>query len=58
MVDQNSPTFNYSEKIGFIIGKAIQYIVVAGTIAFIGGNLGGSQLFQPSPNPPGPAPSP
>jgi hypothetical protein len=42
MVDQNSPTFNYSEKIGFIIGKAIRYIVVAGTIAFIGGNLGGS----------------
>jgi hypothetical protein len=56
MVDSNSPIFNYSEKIGLIVGKGIRYIVVSGIVLFIGGKLGGSKPSQPVTNPPPPAP--
>jgi hypothetical protein len=56
MVDSNSPVFNYSEKIGLIIGKVIRYIVVSEVIIFIGRKLGGSKTSQPVTNPPPTAP--
>ena len=56
MVDQNSLAFNFSEKIGLVIGKGIRYIIIGGVVVFIGGKLGGSKPSQPVPNPPGPTP--
>lgn len=58
MVDSNSPAFNYSEKIGLIIGKGIRYVIVSGVIIFLGGKLGGSKPSQPVTNPTPPPPSP
>ena len=59
MVDPTSPVFNRSEKIGFIIGKGIRYIIIGGIAIFIRGKLGGSKPYQPVQNPPTPsAPSP
>jgi hypothetical protein len=49
MVNSNSLVFNYSEKIGFIIGKAIRYVVIGGIIYLIGGKLGGSNPTTPPP---------
>jgi hypothetical protein len=51
MVDPNSPAFNYSERIGRIIGKIIKYLVVSGVIILIGDKLGGSKPSQLVPNP-------
>lgn len=56
MVDPNSPAFNFSEKIGLVIGKGIRYIIICGVVVFMGGKLGGSKPSQPVPNPPGPTP--
>lgn len=57
MVNSNSPTFKFSEKIGLIFGKGIRYMIMGGVVVFISGRLGGSQTFQPVPNlPPPPAP--
>ena len=56
MVDPNSPAFNFSEKIGLVIGKVIRYILIGGVVVFMGGKLGGSKSSQPVPNPPGPTP--
>ena len=51
MVDTNSPAFNFSEKIGFFIGKAIRYILICGVFTFIGAKLGGSTPSRPVANP-------
>lgn len=56
MVNSNSPVFNFSEKIGLVIGKGVRYIIIGGVIVFMGGKLGGSKPSQPVPNPPGPTP--
>ena len=56
MVNTNSPAFNFSEKIGLVIGKGIRYIIIGGIVVFMGGKLGGSKPSQPVPNPPGPTP--
>lgn len=56
MVNQNSPVYNFSEKIGLVIGKGIRYIIVGGVVAFLGGKLGSSTPSQPVQNPPGPTP--
>jgi hypothetical protein len=58
MVNQNSPTFRYSEKMGFVVGKIIRYIAVGTIITLIDKSLGGSKRAQPIPNSPGPAPLP
>jgi len=56
MVNPNSPTFKFSEKIGLIIGKGIRCLLVGGVVVFLGGKLGGSKPSQPAPNPPAPSP--
>lgn len=57
MVNSNSPTFKFSEKIGLIFVKGIRYMIMGGVVVFINGRLVGSQPFQPVPNlPPPPAP--
>lgn len=56
MVNTNLPAFNFSEKIGLVIGKGIRYIIIGGIVVFMGGKLGGSNPSQPVPNPPGPTP--
>jgi len=56
MVNPDSPTFKFSEKIGLIIGKGIRYILVGGVIVFLGGKLGGSKPSPPVSNPPAPSP--
>jgi len=52
MVNPDSPSFKFSEKIGLIIGKGIRYILVGGVVVFLGGKLGGSKPSQAVPNPP------
>ena len=54
MVNTNSPAFNFSEKIGLVIGKGIRYIIIGGIVVFMGGKLGGSKPSQPVPTPPAP----
>jgi len=54
MVNKDSPTFKFSEKIGLMMGKGIRYILVGGVLVFLGGKLGGSKPSQPVPNPPPP----
>lgn len=56
MVNSNSSVFQFSEKVGIIIGKGIRYIFIGGAIVFIGRNLGSFRLSQPVPNPNPPAP--
>ena len=58
MVNSNSSAFQFSEKIGVIIGKGIRYMVIGGAIIFLGRNFGSSRPSQPAPNPNPPAPSP
>ncbi|MFT5250284.1 MAG: hypothetical protein ACI93P_002019 [bacterium] len=54
MVDSNSPTYKFSEKIFLVIEKGIRYIVIFGITVFIGGKLGGCSLFKPLPAPSAP----
>jgi hypothetical protein len=58
MVNPNSSTFKFSEKVGLIIGKALRYIIVGGIFVFLGGKISGSKPShkpsQPVPNPPAP----
>lgn len=51
MVNPNSPTFKFSEKVGLIIGKGIRYIIVGGIIVFLGGKLKNSNPSKAVPNP-------
>ena len=57
MVNPDSPSFKFSEKIGLLIGKGIRYIIVAGAVVFIGGKLGDSKPIPNSPPPTTPPPS-
>jgi hypothetical protein len=43
MVNPNSMTFKFSEKVGLLIGKGIRYVVVGGVIIFLVGKFGGSK---------------
>lgn len=52
MVNPNSSAFNFSKKIGLVIGRGIRYLILGGVVVFIGGKLGGSKPSQPVPNPP------
>ena len=54
MVDPTSSAFNRSDKIGFIIGKGIRYIIMGGIAVLIGGKLSGSKPSPTVPNPPNP----
>ena len=56
MVDPNSPAFNFSEKVGLLIGKGIRYTIIGGVVAFMGGKLAGPKPSHPGPNPPVPNP--
>lgn len=56
MVNPDSPTFQFFEKTGLIVGKVIRFVIVGSIIAFLGGKLSGSRPSQPTPNPPGPTP--
>jgi hypothetical protein len=56
MVNPDSPSFKFSEKLGLIIGKGIRYIIVGGIIVFIGGKINGSKPPQSVPNPQTPTP--
>ena len=58
MVNPDSASFKFGEKIGLLIGKGIRYMIVAGVVVFIGGKLGGSKPSQPIPNPPTTTPPP
>lgn len=59
MVNPDSPSFKFSEKIGFMIGRGIRYILVGKVVVFLGGKLSGSKPSQPVPKPPAPpVPSP
>ena len=55
MVDPNSPTFKFSEKVGLIIGKGIRYMILGGIIVFLGGKINTS---KPSPKPSAPPQAP
>lgn len=52
MVNPDSPSFKFGEKIGLLIGKGIRYIVVGGVVIFISGKLGGSKPSQAPTTPP------
>ena len=56
MVNLDSPTFKFSEKIGLIMGKGIRYVIVGGIIVFLGGIMKGSKPSSPAPDTPGPTP--
>jgi hypothetical protein len=58
MVNPDSATFKFSEKIGLILGKVIRYIIVGGIVVFLGGIINGSKPSQPVPNPPAPTSPP
>jgi hypothetical protein len=47
MVNPESPTFRFSEKVGYIVGKIIKIVVVASVLSFVGGKLTGSRPVQP-----------
>jgi hypothetical protein len=49
MVNSNSTTFKFSEKVGLFIGRGIRYVIMGGIIIFLGGKLG---TPNPAPNPP------
>ncbi len=44
MVNPNSMTFKFSEKVGLFIGKGIRYVVEGGVIFFLVGKFDG---FKP-----------
>jgi sulfite exporter TauE/SafE len=52
MVNTNSTSYKFSEKIGLAIGKMIRYIVIGGIVFLIGGKLGDSTPSQKPPAPP------
>jgi hypothetical protein len=56
MVNPDSPAFKLSEKIGFLIGKGIRYMIIGGVVIYLGGKLSGSKQSYPVPNPPAPPP--
>ena len=49
MVNSHSPAFKFSEKLGFIIGKGIRYMIVGGVIVLLSNRLSRSNSI---PNPP------
>ena len=55
MVNPDSPTFQFSEKVGLLIGKVIRYAIVGAAVVFIGGLINGPKPSHKVPNPPPPA---
>ena len=53
MVNPESPTFKFFEKIGLLIGKGIKIAVISGAILVLGGKLKGtgSPTLPPPPTP-------
>lgn len=49
MVNPNSSSFKFGEKVDLVLGKAIRYIVIGGVIVFLGGKVG-SHANKPSPS--------
>ena len=49
MVDLNSPTFQFFEKVGYVVGKMIRYTSGAAIIGFIGNRFLGSPPELPTP---------
>ena len=54
MVNPESPSFKFSERVGFIIGKGIRYLIVGGVILYIGKKAGRVTPTKPTPNSPPP----
>jgi hypothetical protein len=52
MVNSKSATFQFSEKVGVLIGTTFRYILMGGVIVFLGRKLNGC-IPTPVPNPPG-----
>ncbi len=38
-MNQNSPGYTIAEKIGFVIGRGLRYVIIGGVIFIIGGRL-------------------
>jgi len=59
MVNPNSKTFQFFEKVGYVGGRLIRYAVCAAAIGLLGTILGKKALDSPSkPNVPSSPPSP
>lgn len=57
MVDTNSPTFRFFEKVGFVIGTVVKYAVGIAIVSLVGKKVLPTGVPGP-PGPPGlPAPS-
>lgn len=52
MVNPDSPAFKFSEKIGFLIGKAMRYALIGTGIVLLGGLLKNISPSHTTPNKP------